>query len=100
MCIAIVCACGEKVAVFGKAFFAVAAAAVAFFLGLTLQGCTLAAYGLGVATMANDSVVRHNEEYASYVRRAEVENIDRSQAGLPEREILSRRAWSRQTGTP
>lgn len=85
---------------FGKAFFAGAVAAGGFFLCLTLPGCSLAAYGLGVATMANDSVVRHDEEYASYVRRAEAENTKRSQAGLPEREILSRRAWSRQTGAP
>lgn len=80
----------------GKTLLAVAVAAG----GLALQGCTLAAYGLGVATMANDSVVRHQEEYASYVRRAEAENMERARAGLPEREVLSRRAWSRQSAAP
>lgn len=69
-------------------------------LCLPLSGCMLAAYGLGVATMANDSVARHNEEYASYVRRAEAENAERLKAGLPERKILSQRAWSKQAGAP
>jgi len=69
-------------------------------LCLPLQGCTLAACGLGVATMANDSVARHHEQYASYVRRAQAENAERSAAGLPEREILSRRAWSGQSREP
>ena len=87
-------------AVVGNAFFAGVVAAGASFLCLTLSGCALAAYGLGVATMANDSVVRHNEQYASYALRTEAENADRSRSGLPEREILSRRAWSKQTETP
>lgn len=69
-------------------------------LCLALQGCTLAAYGLGVATMANDSLARSNEEYASYIRHAEAENSERLKAGLPEKKVLSRRAWSRQLGTP
>lgn len=74
--------------------------ACAVILCLPLPGCMLAAYGLGVATMAHDSVARHNEDYASYVGRAEAENAQRLQAGLPERKVLSRRAWSRQASAP
>ena len=51
-------------AVVGNAFFAGVVAAGASFLCLTLSGCALAAYGLGVATMANDSVVRHEMRLA------------------------------------
>lgn len=79
---------------------AIMAACLAPTLVLPLQGCTIAAYGLGVATMANDSVVRDKEEYASYVRRAETENAERLKAGLPARKILSRRAWSSQSSAP
>jgi len=39
-----------------------------------LAGCTVAAYGLGVATMVNDSKVRQREEYENYCRKAEAEN--------------------------
>ena len=39
-----------------------------------LAGCTVAAYGLGVATMVNDSKVRQREEYENYRRKAEAEN--------------------------
>jgi hypothetical protein len=39
-----------------------------------LTGCSAAAYGLGVATMVNDSKVRQREAYESYRRQAEAEN--------------------------
>ena len=35
-----------------------------------LTGCTVAAYGLGVATMVNESKVRQREEYENYRRQA------------------------------
>jgi len=69
-------------------------------VALPLQGCALAAYGLGVATMVNDSTTRESEEYAAYVRRAEAENAKRLKAGQPAQKILSRRAWSRQSASP
>ena len=79
---------------------AVAISAGALVLCLPLQGCTLAAYGLGVATMVNDSTARQSEEYAAYARRAEAENAKRLKAGQAAQEILSRRAWSRQSAAP
>ena len=69
-------------------------------VALPLQGCTLAAYGLGVATMVNDSTTRQSEEYAAYVKRTEAENAKRLKAGQPAEEILPRRAWSRQGAAP
>ena len=78
--------------------FAISAAALV--LCLPLQGCTLAAYGLGVATMVNDSAARQSEEYVSYVNRTTKENAKRAKAGQPEQKILSRREWSRQSAAP
>jgi len=60
----------------------------------------LAAYGIGVATMVNDSAKRQSEAYAAYVKRAEEENVERAKAGLPARQVLSRRAWARQSSQP
>ena len=78
----------------------VASLAFLVMVALPLQGCALAAYGLGVATMVNDSTARDNEAYAAYVRRAGADNEKRSKAGQPAQEILSRRAWSRQGAVP
>jgi hypothetical protein len=54
--------------------------------GPALTGCTVAAYGLGVATMVNDSKVRQREEYESYRRQAEAENASR---------VMTFRQWVR-----
>jgi len=66
----------------------------------TLSGCTLAAYGLGVGAMVNDSMTRQSEDYASFVRRTEAENAQRMRAGQPQQLILSRRAWARTGAAP
>jgi type IV secretory pathway TrbD component len=57
--------CGEKGGVMKHRVMrsvAIAAGCLAWSLVLPLQGCALAAYGLGVATMAHDSLVLQNEE--------------------------------------
>ena len=56
----------------------------------TMTGCTVAAYGLGVATMVNDMKVRQREEYESYRRKAEAENAP---------DVLTFRRWVRSQGT-
>ncbi len=50
------------------------AAAVALAVVTPLNGCSAAAYGLGVATMVNDMKVRQREDYESYRGKAEAEN--------------------------
>ena len=49
-------------------------AAAGFFALAPLTGCSAAAYGLGVATMVNDSKARQRDDYESYRRQAEAEN--------------------------
>ena len=50
------------------------AAAVALAVVAPLNGCSAAAYGLGVATMVNDMKVRQREDYENYRRKAEAGN--------------------------
>lgn len=61
-------------------------AAVALTVVTPLTGCTAAAYGLGVATMVNDMKVRQREDYESYRRQAEAENVA---------EVMTFRQWVR-----
>ena len=63
----------------------------------TLPGCSVAAYGLGVATMVNDMKVREQEDYERYRKKEEAANAARVRDGLPERDVMSFRQWVRQT---
>lgn len=63
----------------------------------TLPGCSVAAYGLGVATMVNDMKVREQEDYERYRKKEEAANAVRARDGLPERDVMSFRQWVRQT---
>lgn len=62
--------------------------------GLFLQGCMLLSYGLGVATMANDSEVYRSKAYNRYVQMAEAENADRVKDGQVPQKILTHKEWS------
>ena len=62
----------------------------------TLPGCSVAAYGLGVATMVNDMKVREREDYESYRKQAEATNAARVRDGLPKEKIMTFRQWTRQ----
>lgn len=72
----------------------------AFVAGLLplLSGCSVAAYGVGVATMVNDVKVREREDYEEYRRQSEADNAARAKQGLSAEKILSFSQWSRQPG--
>lgn len=64
----------------------VAGIAVGFVVILPLTGCTVASYGLSVATMVNDMKVRQREDYESYRRKAEAKNAAN---------VMTFRQWAR-----
>ena len=55
---------------------------------VTLSGCSLAAYGLGLGTMVQDMKTRQREEYAQY----------RAEAELSRETPLTFRQWVRSHG--
>lgn len=69
--------------------------AICFLCTLPLTGCTLAAYGLGVATMVNDMEVRQKEDYSHYRVKVQEKNAVRAKKGLPAEKTMSFRQWSR-----
>lgn len=62
------------------------AAAVALAVVAPLNGCSAAAYALGVATMVNDMKVCQREDYENYRRKAEAENAAN---------VMTFRQWTR-----
>lgn len=74
----------------------VACVALVLISSPALQGCSVAAYGLGVATMVNDMKVREREDYERYRKEADATNAARASDGLPLEKVMSLRQWSRQ----
>lgn len=72
--------------------------AICFLCAFPLAGCTLAAYGLSVATMVNDMDVRQQQDYAQYRVKVQEENAVRAKQGLPAEKTMSFRQWSRLQG--
>lgn len=78
---------------------AILLASAAIVAALPLEGCALAAYGLGMATMVEDMKQREREGYARYRQKAARENAALEQRGLKPKPVLSLKRWRESEGS-